>query len=141
MKITIDTNVLISGSLWTGASAKILERVENKEIELILSKDIIEELSKVLNYDEIKSKIKDKNLEIRRSVEKIISISTIIEPLEELNIVKEDPDDNKILECAFEGKVDFIITKDNHLLKINEFQGIKIITPEDFLKIYTSSPC
>ena len=41
MKITIDTNVLISGSLWTGASDKILEKIENKEIDLILSNDII----------------------------------------------------------------------------------------------------
>ncbi len=137
MKLTIDTNVLISGSLWTGASDKILEKVENKEIELILSKDIIEEFSKVLNYDEIKNKIRDKGLEVRRTVEKIISISNMIEPIEKLNIVKEDKDDNMVLECAIEGNVDYIITNDNHLLKLNEFQGIKIITPQEFLSIFS----
>jgi uncharacterized protein len=137
MKITIDTNVLISGSLWKGASDKILEKVENKEIELILSKDIIEEFSEVLNYDEIKNKIRDKGLEIRRTVEKIVSISNTIEPLEKLNIITEDSDDNRILECAVEGKADFIITQDNHLLKLREFQGTKIITPEEFLTLFS----
>ena len=136
MKITIDTNVLISGSLWKGASDKILERIENKEIELVLSKEIIEEFSEVLNYEEIQNKIKDKNLEMKRTLEKIISISTIVEPKLKFDTVKDDSDDNKILECAFEGKVDYIISKDNHLLNLKEVQGIKILTPEEFLKIF-----
>jgi len=134
MKITIDTNVLISGSLWTGASDKILEKIENKEIDLILSNDIIGEFSEVLNYEEIKNKIIDKGLEIKRTVEKIISFSTIIEPSEKLDVITEDPDDNIILECAVEGNVDFIISQDKHLLNLKEFRGIKIITPSDFLK-------
>lgn len=135
MKITIDTNVIISGSLWIGASDKILEKVENQEIELILSKEIINEFSQVLNYEEIKDKIRDKGLEIRRTVGKISSISKLVVPLEKFDIIKEDPDDNIILECAVEGKVDYIISQDKHLLKLKEFQGIKIISPENFLKI------
>ena len=134
MKITIDTNVLISGSLWTGASDKILEKIENKEIDLILSNDIIGEFSEVLNYEEIKNKIIDKGLEIKRTVEKIISFSTIIEPSEKLDVITEDPDDNIILECAVEGNVDFIISQDKHLLNLKEFRGIKIMNPTDFLR-------
>ena len=81
---------------------------------------------------------KNKNLEIIRTIEKIVSISTIIEPTQKLDIVKEDPDDNIILECALEGNVDYIISQDNHLLKLKEFKGIKIINPEEFLKIINS---
>ncbi|MDO8623656.1 MAG: putative toxin-antitoxin system toxin component, PIN family [archaeon] len=132
MKITIDTNVLISGSFWTGTSNKILEQVENKEVELVLSKEIIEEFLEVLNYEEIKRKIMNNQLEIKRTIEKIISISTIIEPLEKFDVVKNDPDDNKVLECAVEGKVDYIISQDKHLLNLKEFNKIKIITPEEF---------
>ena len=135
MKITLDTNVIISSSFWTGASDKILEKVENQEIELIISKEIIDELSQVLNYEEIKDKIKDKGLEIRRTVGKVSSISTIVVPLEKFDIIKEDADDNIILECAVEGKVDYIISQDKHLLNLGVFQGIKIVTPEEFLKL------
>jgi len=133
MKITLDTNVLVSATFWNGNSNTILEKVENKEIELILSKEIIEEFVRVLGYREIQDKIKDKNLEMKRTIEKIISISTIVEPTEKLNIVEEDPEDNKILECAKAGNVDFIISGDNHLLKLKGFE-VKIISPEEFLK-------
>lgn len=135
MKITVDTNILISATFWYGASYRIIEKIENKEINLILSKEIIEEFISVLNYDEIQNKIKDKNLEMKRTVEKIVSISTIIEPKQEFNIIKDDFKDNIILDCAFEGKVDYIIINDKHLLKLKEFRNIKIITPEDFLKL------
>ena len=135
IRITVDTNVLISASLWHGASEKIIDKVEDKEIILVLSEQILEEYYKVLEYDEIKEKIKDKNLEIKESVLRIGTIAEIIEIKSKIDLVKEDPDDNKILECAFDGKVNYLVTKDNHLLKFKEYKGIKIITPEEFLKI------
>ena len=135
MKITLDTNVLISATFWHGDSEKIIEKVEGKDIELILSKEIIEEFARVLRYKEIQEKVKNKNLEMKMTVEKIISISKIVEPIERLKIVEDDPDDNKFLECAKLGKVDFIVSSDNHLLKLKEFEGIKIITPKEFVKI------
>lgn len=133
MKITIDTNVLISSTFWFGDSNKILEKVENQEVELVLSREIIEEFSKVLEYKEIKDKIKNKNLEMKRTIEKIISLSTLVEPTSKFNVIKDDPSDNIILECAVEGKVDFMVTQDKDLLRLKEFKGIRIITPEEFL--------
>jgi len=135
MKVTLDTNILISSTFWDGDSNKILNKVENNKIELILSEELIKEFTKVLNYEEIKNKIRDKSLEMNRTVEKIISLSKIVAPLTKFDIVSEDHDDNKIIECAVEGNVNYIITNDNHLLKLKEFQEIKIITPVEFLKI------
>ena len=134
MKITVDTNVLVSATFWYGDSEKIIEMAERKEIELVLSKEIIEEFSRVLCYKEIQEKIKNKNLSMKRTVEKIVSIAIMVIPTEKINTVDEDPDDNKILECAKAGRVDRIISKDNHLLKLKEFEGIRIITPQDFIE-------
>ena len=134
MRIVADTNVLISSTFWYGNSDKIIEKTENKEIVLVISKEIIKEFIEVLNYEEIQEKIKNKGLEMRRTVEKIMAISDIVDPIKKIDVIKEDPDDNKILECAFEGSVDYIITKDNHLLKLKEFEGIKIINPAEFLE-------
>jgi len=78
MKIVIDTNVFISATFWSGASEKIISKVETKEIDLVLSKDIILEFSKVLNYNEIKNKIKDKDLVMKYTIHKITSISKIV---------------------------------------------------------------
>lgn len=70
---------------------------------------------------------------MKRTVAKIVSLASIIDPTERLNVVKDDPDDNKVLECAIAGKVDFIVSSDNHLLKLKEFKKIKLVTPSEFL--------
>lgn len=131
MKVTVDTNVLVSATFWKGDSEKIITLAENKEIILILSKPILDEFIKVINYPEIKDKVKEKALIINRTIEKIISISNIIEPKVKLDIVKADPDDNIIIECAAEGKVDCIISQDRHLLDLK--YHIPILTPSEFL--------
>lgn len=136
MRVVLDTNILVSATFWIGASNKIIKNIENKEIQLILSSEIIQEFSDVLNYEEIQNKIKDKKLEMQYSVEKIISIATIIQPIIQLNVIEEDPDDNIILECAIEGNADYIISYDKCLLNLKEFKGIKILTPEEFLRIF-----
>ena len=135
MRITLDTNILVSGTFWTGASFRILDLVDRKKLRSISSKEIIEEYYGVINSDEIIDKIERKKLIIYKLVEKIIKNSEITEPRTKLSIVKEDPDDNKILECAKEGRVDYIITQDEHLLKLKKFENIPILKPDDFLKL------
>ena len=135
IRITLDTNVLISATLWNGSSAKIIDKVENKEIILVLSEQILEEYYRVLEYDEIKEKIKNKGLEMKQSVLRISTISEIVEVKSKIDLIKEDPSDNKFVECAVDGKVCYIVSKDNHLLKFKKYNGIKIITPDEFLKL------
>ncbi len=134
IKFTADTNILVSGSFWTGDSFKILEKADMKEIILVTSKEIIEEYTQVMGSDEIIGKIKEKSLIVSNIIQRVISNSIIVEPTEKINAVNEDPEDNKILECAKAGKADYIVTNDNHLLKLKEFEGIKIIKPDEFLK-------
>lgn len=133
-RITMDTNVLISATFWHGDSEKIIDKVENKEVTLVLSEQILEEYSKVLEYEEIKEKIKNKDLEMKKSMLRVGAISEIVYVTSKVDLVKDDSDDNKIIECAIDGNSDCIITKDKHLLKLKEYKGIKIITPEEFLK-------
>ena len=135
MKIVIDTNVFISATFWSGASDQVVSKVESKEIGLVLSKDIIKEFSKVLNYDEIKNKIKDKDLVMKYAVNKIVFISEIVDIPRKLKIVKDDPDDDKFIETAVEGRADYIVTNDKHLLNVKEIEGVKIVKPDEFLKI------
>ena len=134
MKITVDTNILVSATFWYGDSFKILELVERKQVALILSPEIIEEFVKVLNYDDLQQKVKNKKLTMKRTVDKVIALSTLVYPAEKIRYINEDPDDNKFLECAKAGKVDFIVSRDNHLLKLKVFDGIQILSPSEFLR-------
>ena len=65
----------------------------------------------------------------------LLEKSLIVVPTEEVDIIKNDPDDNKFIEAALEGKAEYIVSQDKHLLLVKEYQGIKIIHPEDFLKL------
>jgi len=136
MKIVLDTNVWLSGIFWGGEANKILEKAEKKEMQIIISEDILSEIIKILNRE---SKFQKYILNLRLSIEDllrtILSISTLIETKTKLDIIKADPKDNIILEAAIEGKVEYLVSYDNHLLNMIEFRNIKIISPGGFLKL------
>jgi uncharacterized protein len=133
MRLVLDTNIFISGIFWEGNFCSlIIDKWKNKEFELIISLDVIEELIKTLKS----FKIMMPEEIILQWQNLILENSIIIEPFEKIFVIKEDFDDNKFLECAVEGSADYIISQDNHLLNLKEFQGIKIVTPEEFLKIF-----
>ncbi len=58
---------------------------------------------------------------------------TLVIPSEKVDIVKEDADDNKIIECALESNAEYIISYDKHLLDLKEYRGIKIVKPEEII--------
>ncbi|MCX6742532.1 MAG: putative toxin-antitoxin system toxin component, PIN family [Candidatus Pacearchaeota archaeon] len=133
MRIVLDTNVFISGIFWEGNfCSKIVEAWKDKKFELVSSLEIIEELVKTLKS----FKIQMDELIIKEWGRLIIENSIIVKPSEKLKIITEDIEDNKFLETALEGKADFIISQDKHLLNVSEFRGIRIILPENFLKIF-----
>lgn len=136
MKIVLDTNVWLSAIFWDGEASKILDKAEKKDIQIIISEDILSEIIKVLNRE---SKFQKYILNLRLNIEDllrtILSISTLIETKTKLDIIKADPKDNIILEAALEGKVEYIVSYDNHLLNMIEFRNIKIISPGEFLRL------
>ena len=114
---------------WKGHSKEILNKCEKEELILITSLEQFEELSKVLDYLKFnfteEQKNKFKNL--------ILEIAEFYSIINKIDIIKEDPDDNIILETAIIGKADYIITGDSHLLKLKRFRNIKIIKPKEFI--------
>jgi putative PIN family toxin of toxin-antitoxin system len=138
MRITLDTNVLVSATFWKGDSFRIMALVEEKKLTLVLSLPIIEEYFKVINSDEIIDKMKNKEIMISEIIENVMNSCEVVEPKIKLDVVEEDTDDNKVLECAKQGKVDCIITQDQHLLKLRSFDEISILTPAAFLEMISA---
>jgi putative PIN family toxin of toxin-antitoxin system len=131
-KVTLDTNILVSGLGWKGKPHKILEKVIKGEIQLFTSRELYEELSRVLDYPKFKFTYEQKE----RFKSLISAVSTFVETstTKKLDIIKEDPPDNRILECAVTAEVDFIISGDDHLLSIGKFGRIEITSASKFLK-------
>jgi len=134
-KVVLDTNVLISSLLKAKSKARDIYRlVLRGEIELYTSVDLISELSRVLEYP----KFKFEKLQKEVFLKNLMKVATVlVDPKLRVNVIKEDPPDNKLLECSVEAKADYLISGDNeHLLPLENFQGIKIISPGEFLKLY-----
>ncbi len=131
MRVVLDTNIFISGFFWHGPAEKILNLWKSGKFSLIISMDIISEIVKVLKD----FKIKMSDIQRKQLIDIIIGMSLIVELTEKVDIVKDDPDDNKFIEASISGKADYIITQDKHLLKIKQFRNIKVLTPEEFLAI------
>jgi|SRR3989344_1937107 len=130
--IVADTNIFLSGIFWKGNfSSQVIDLWRNRKLDLISSIPIIEELTKNLEGFKIKM---DKDM-VQEWKNIILENSLLVESQEDINIVKEDEEDNKFVEAAVAGKANYIVTQDNHLLKVKEFRGIKILTPKDFLDI------
>ncbi|MDO8460674.1 MAG: putative toxin-antitoxin system toxin component, PIN family [Nanoarchaeota archaeon] len=131
MKVTLDTNVLISATHWpTSVAHKLFLELIRRNVEMVTTQAILSEFTEVLVRD-----FNYQNHEVEQASGKMLAAVKIIESPSRVNIVHDDPDDNKIIECAIDSFSDYILTYDNHLLVLKEFQGIKIIKPEDFLRI------
>jgi uncharacterized protein len=131
MKVTLDTNVLVSALGWFGKPHEILDRAISGEFELVISYDQFDELSRVLNYDKFGFTEEEKDTFKSLLFEK----ATFVKPKHKITAVPDDPSDNIILECAVDGNADFIITGDPHLLDLVKYGSIFILKPRQFLSI------
>ena len=131
MNAVLDTNIFISGIFWKGSSNKILIAWKEGKFNLVTSLEIINEITRVLK--DFKISLSD---EMNKEwINLIIKNSIIAEPKERVDIIKDDPKDNIFIETAMAGNAEYIVSQDNHLLKIKEFKEIKILSPEEFNKI------
>jgi len=126
-RVVLDTNVLVGAHFNPGsASNRILELCQRKKLVLLLTSHILKEFSLILRNISAR-----KNF--RKRIDKIISQAILIKRAPRVNVVTEDPEDNKFLSCALAGKADYIITSDRHLLVLRKFRGIRIVKPVQFL--------
>ena len=131
VKVVFDTNIYISAILTPGKAREVLELARKKKIQLLVSEAILAEIERILRI-----KIQRSDFEIALILRGIRSISTFVSPALKLSIIKEDDPDNRILECAFEGKARYIISGDEHFLTLKKFRKINILAPAEFLKLF-----
>lgn len=128
MRIVLDTNIYVAAALSDGLAKKILEFLfENSAVLLITSQKILEELS-----NKLYSKFHWSQERVNFYLDNIKIVSEIVQPSTKLNIIKRDPKDNKILECALAGEADLIVTLDQDLIELKSFKRIGIIHPKTF---------
>jgi len=130
IKAVLDTNIILSSIFWRGKEHEVVKKGLEGDYVLVTSKDIVDEVVRTLRdkFRFPEDKIEEL-LALLKNFCEIITIKT------RLKIVTEDPTDDKIIETAVDGNADFIVTGDNHLLKIKEHKGIKIMSSGEFLEL------
>lgn len=132
MRIVADTNAIISGALWDGAPCDALLLAIRGDIELFTSHRVLAEARKILS--DSKERFHFSQQEIDDVISGVLTFAQIIEPTEIVRICR-DPKDDHVIACALASKADYIVTYDNDLLVLNEYNGIKIMKPEEFLVV------
>ena len=132
MRVVIDTNIFVS-SFFGGNPRKIIDLWKNERINLCLSNAILDE------YIDVLRRI---GLEEEDELEELLSLFSrgfnilFTTKTPRIKIIKNDPDDDKFIECAVALKAHAIITGDREILTIKEYAGIRILTPQQFLEGY-----
>jgi len=129
LKIVIDTGILVA-SLWEGKSRVVVDLWEKGELTLCISRAILKEYLYILpRFSLFRRKTEEllRLLEAKKNME-------IVQPSRRLKIIKDDPADDKFLECAVEGEAEYIISADKHLASLREYQGVKIVSSGCFLR-------
>jgi len=130
VKVVLDTNVLISGILFSGAPSKILKAWQGGDIQFVLSSEIIDEYIRVSKI--LADRFSD--VQISPILTLIVTHSEIIQTPPLPHQVCEDPDDDKFLACALASESKAIVSRDKHLLKLSGYRGIVILTPRAFIE-------
>ncbi len=136
IKAVLDANVLISAILTSkGHPAKILNKWKTGAFDLVMSLSILNEIGRVILYSKIRKRLNWSDLEINEFLLGLAQFGIMVSKEPKIDVIKEDPTDNKYLACAQKGEADFIVTGDQHLLKLKNYKGLKIVTPKMFLNI------
>jgi putative PIN family toxin of toxin-antitoxin system len=128
-RVVFDTNIYISAFLFPGIPRKLLHMADVGVFQLIVSKQILAEFRGVLR---IKFDYEIEQLAVMENL--LLSVSLVVEPKKMINRITVDPTDNRILECAVEGNADYIVSGDKHLLQLENYHSIKIISPAEYFK-------
>jgi uncharacterized protein len=128
--VVVDTNVLVSALIDNGKPRRLVLKLL-EEHTVILSRQMLAELADVLARD----KFSIQSSQVDRFLSSLVRKSKIVSAGSRFKVISEDPDDDVVLNTAYNGKADYIVTGDRHLLSLKEFKRTKIVKVTQMLEI------
>ena len=138
IRVVFDTNVFISALFNPKRPpAQLLEFALQGKIKFIVSPPLIAEIERVLAYPKVKKLLKKRKTnpaEIEKALAKVLKLAVLTPGELRVGAIADDPSDDMVLACALEGKADYIVIGDHHLLNLRDYQGVQIVSPAKLLK-------
>ncbi len=136
IRAVLDANVFVSGILSNqGVPGRILQSWRDELFHLVISEPILQEIGRVLRYPKLSRRHGWTEEDLVRFIEDVRHLAMLTPGKLTLAVIKEDPADNRYLECALEAEADCIVSGGHHLLEVGEYRGIEILTPSAFLEL------
>jgi len=125
--------------IWSGLPANIIKAAEDGRISIIVSEQIVREINQTLAYPRLIEIYEGAGIGRDELIEAVLRVAKMVEVTKKIELIQEDPADNRFLECALDGKADYIVSGDGHLLGIWQYQSIQILSVRQFTKLMEES--
>lgn len=132
LRIVLDTNVLVSAIIRNGKPRKLLQMGIDGKYAILMSKATLDELSEVIQ----RPKFKMTSGDIVRIVSALVETCKNVRVTSNFEVIKNDPDDNVIINTAHDGNADYIVSGDKDIMDIKNFKKIKIVSVNEMLKFF-----
>ena len=133
MRVTADTNIVISGFFWKGNPRKILDAARDRIIDLYATEELLTELYDVLSRERFHRYLLAAGTSPTELVEGYGALATVVEQAQIESVVLRDPDDDAVLACAAASQSDAIVSGDDDLLSLGQYKEIVILSATDLL--------
>ena len=136
MEAVLDTNVVVSAAISPkGPPAEIIKSWRARSLTWVTSPPLLQKLESAVRSPRLKRYIAWSDDELAEFLALVRAVARIVVPTSRIDVIRVDPADNRVLEAAAEGRADYVVTGDRHLLEVGRHENIPIVTPARFVAI------
>jgi uncharacterized protein len=129
VRLVLDTNAAVSGLLWHGNPGKLIDAAHGGSVTLYASAPLLTELRGVLGRETFARHLQTRGLNATQMFEDYAALTTVVAPAIISPVIMDDPDDDAVLPCAVAAQADLVVSGDPHLLNLEQYEGVRIVTP------------
>lgn len=136
IRAVLNANVLASALVRpAGPPGEVLRALDREKFELVVSEPVLAELSRTLSYPRLQRLHGLSADDLDVWVASVAAMAITVAPTMRIAAVQADPDDDKYVEAALEGRAAYIVSGDPHLLDLGRYDDVRVVTPRTFLDV------
>jgi len=141
MRVVLDTNVVVSALIWGGKPFALLQAAVDGELLLFTSPVLLAELHEVLSRGHLAARLENRRSSVERALASYARLAVSVTRLTVPRVVQDDPDYDHIIAAAVTAKAGCVVSGDRHLLAVQAYAGIRIVSPDEAMAmIGTAAP-
>jgi putative PIN family toxin of toxin-antitoxin system len=131
-RLVLDSNVWISGALWTGVPHRIIRLIERNEALAFATPSMLDEVREALGRPKFAARFRVLESSPSEIMEALTEMVTVVAEGRVLPVVLRDPEDDKVLACVVSSNADCLISGDRHVLDLERYGTVPICKPAQF---------